>query len=78
LSLLDLDLFPIKDSYIDFLRKDKDALRRNPNTVQRIAGSLFQFGLHEILEMCREPKETNRQIGPMFKNWVKSGVIGAI
>ena len=25
----------------------------------------------EIYKRCSEPKETNRQIGPMFNNWIK-------
>jgi len=29
------------------------------------------MGLENILEKITEPKETNRQIGPMFKNWIK-------
>ncbi|WP_416872663.1 hypothetical protein [Helicobacter ganmani] len=28
-SLLDFDLFPIKDSYIAYLRRDKSAIKRN-------------------------------------------------
>ena len=32
-ELLKLDLFPIKDSYIAFLKRDKNAIFRNPNTV---------------------------------------------
>ena len=27
--------------------------------------------LENLLEKIIEPKETNRQIGPMFKNWIK-------
>ena len=29
-NLLKLDLFPIKDSYVSYLRKDKTAIERNP------------------------------------------------
>ena len=75
-ELLKLDLFPIKDSYIPYLRKDKTALERNPNTVNRIAGNLYSMGLENIIDKCSEPKETNRQMGPMFKNWLKTGVLG--
>ncbi len=75
-ELLKLELFPIKDSYIPYLRKDKSAIERNPNTINRIAGNLYSMGLEIIFDRCTEPKETNRQMGPMFKNWLKSGVLG--
>lgn len=58
-SLLKCELFPIKDSYIAYLRKDHSALERNPQTINRIAGSLYDMGLSKIYEKCCEPKETN-------------------
>ncbi len=33
-------------------------------------------GLNEIYERCSEPKETNRQIGPMFKDWLNKKSLG--
>lgn len=75
-ELLKLKLFPIKDSYVPFLRKDNSSIERNPNTVSRIAGNLYAMGLADIFDKCTEPKESNRQMGPMFKNWLKSGVMG--
>jgi hypothetical protein len=75
-ELLELDLFPIKDSYVAYLKRDKSAIDRNPQTINRIAGTLFQMGIEEIIDKCTEPKETNRQIGPMFKRWVDKGTIG--
>jgi len=75
--LLELDLFPIKDSYVAYLRRDPSALGRNPNTVDRLCGRLFELGLDEILDRCSQPKEMNRQIGPLFKRWVHSGALGA-
>ena len=75
-SLLKTELFPIKDSYIAYLRKDLIAIERNPDTVNRIAGCLIQMGLDKIYEKCTEPKETNRQIGPMFKRWISQGTLG--
>lgn len=65
-ALLSLDLFPIKDSYIAFLKRDATALERNPKTVNRICGRLYEMGLDKIFEKCTEPKETNRQIGHFF------------
>ncbi len=75
-ALLKLDLFPIKDSYIAYLKRDKTALSRNPKTINRICGRLYEMGLNKIYEKCSEPKETNRQIGPMFKNWLDKKTLG--
>ncbi|MBA7578815.1 hypothetical protein ES708_20680 [subsurface metagenome] len=75
-SLLSLDLFPIKDSYIAYLRRDSSAIHRTPATVDRIYGRLSELGLDKIWEKCSEPKETNRQIGPLFKKWINKGVLG--
>lgn len=75
-SLLSLKLFPIKDSYVAYLRRDPGAIRRNPETVNRIAGRLHDMGLSKIYERCSEPKETNRQIGPMFREWIRRGTLG--
>ncbi|MBQ7155216.1 MAG: hypothetical protein IJR85_06650 [Synergistaceae bacterium] len=43
-TLLDAELFPLKDSYVPFLRYDRTAIVRNPKTVNRIAGTLYQMG----------------------------------
>jgi len=75
--LLSLELFPIKDSYIAYLKRDPGAIERNPGTVDRIYGRLVELGLEKIRERITQPKETNRQIGPMFKRWINKGVLGA-
>lgn len=75
-NLLDFELFPIKDSYIAYLRRDSGAIDRNPKTIQRLSSALFNMELNDIYEKCSQPKETNRQIGPMFRNWVRTGVLG--
>lgn len=75
-ALLKSELFPIKDSYVAYLRRDPNSIERNPNTINRIAGNLYQIGLDKIYENCTQPKETNRQIGPMFKRWVAQGTLG--
>jgi hypothetical protein len=49
-ELLKLDLFPIKDSYIAYLRHDKTAIERNPRTINRICGRLYELGLDKIYE----------------------------
>lgn len=74
--LLEQEIFPIKDSYVAYLKRDKTALERNPATVSRLAGILIEMGLDEILDKTTVPKETNRQIGPLFKNWINSGALG--
>lgn len=70
-NLLRLELFPIKDSYIAFLRKYKKAIELNPKTIDRLCSIIYNIPLDTLVARCREPKETNRQIGPMFKTWVK-------
>lgn len=74
--LLYLDLFPIKDSYVAYFKRDPSAIKRNPNTVNRICGRIYEMGLDKVYERCTEPKETNRQIGPLFKRWLKNGSLG--
>jgi hypothetical protein len=75
-SLLKLKLFPIKDSYVAYLKRDKESILRNPKTVKRLCLRLREMGLDKIWERCSEPKETNRQIGPLFGNWLKKGEFG--
>lgn len=75
-SLLDLELFPIKDSYVAYLRRDKDSINRNPATIERLTGRLYDMGIDEIWRRASEPKETNRQIGPLFRQWVHEGALG--
>ncbi|MDI9359095.1 MAG: hypothetical protein QM528_09110 [Phycisphaerales bacterium] len=75
-ELLKLDLFPIKDSYVAYLKRDANAIDRNPKTVNRICGRLYEMGLSKILERCSEPKETNRQIGPFFRRWMNNKALG--
>lgn len=74
--LLEQEVFPIKDSYIAYLKRDKTAIDRNPATVERITGMLYEMGLDEIFDKSTTPKETNRQIGPLFKKWIDNGSIG--
>ena len=75
-ELLKLDLFPIKDSYVAFLKRDKSAIERNPRTVNRICGRLYEMGLDKIYERCTEPKETNRQMGGMLRKWLNKNSLG--
>jgi hypothetical protein len=75
-NLLKLDLFPIKDSYVAYLKRDKGALERNPATAARLSGRLYEMGLETLFSRCSEPKETNRQIGPLFRRWLNKKSLG--
>ncbi len=75
-ELLKFDLFPIKDSYVAYLKRDKSAIERNPKTINRLCGRLYEMGLDKIYERCSEPKETNRQIGLFFKRWLNKKSLG--
>ncbi len=75
-SLFNFDLFPIKDSYVAYLKRDRSAIKRNPATIARICGRLQEMGLDKIYKSISQPKEANRQIGPLFRRWVNSGVLG--
>jgi len=75
-SLLEFNLFPIKDSYVAYLKRDKEAIKRNPATAARLGGRLYAMGLKKIFSRCSEPKETNRQIGPLFRRWLNKPALG--
>jgi len=75
-NLLKMDLFPIKDSYVAYLKRDSASLKRNPATVDRLCGRVYEMGLDEIFSRSSEPKETNRQIGPLFKRWLNKKALG--
>ena len=69
--LIKLELFPIKDSYVSYFKRSPNSLQYNPDQLKRICSRIYELGLENLLEKITEPKETNRQIGPMFKNWIK-------
>ena len=68
--------FPIKYSYVSYLKNDRSAIERNPKTVNRIASYLYEMGLDGILEKTSAPKEANRQMGPLFKNYIDQKTLG--
>jgi len=70
-QLLDLQKFPYKDSYVAFLRKDRDALRRNPRTVERICGVLYEMGIEDVISGVTQPKEANTRRGQQFIRWAR-------
>ena len=74
--LLKEKLFPVKDSYVAYLRRDKTALARNPKTINRLAGMIYDLGFENTIDNMSKPKETNRQIGPLFRNWLQKKSLG--
>ena len=68
---LNLQKFPYKDSYVGFLRKDRSAIKRNPETVKRICVRLYEKGIDEIVEGATELMEANRRRGNKFAEWTR-------
>lgn len=75
-ALLEFDLFPVKDSYVAYLKRDPSSIERNPATIDRLCGRFYEMGLEKILERSSEPKETNRQMGQRFRNWLNKKSLG--
>lgn len=75
-ALLDLDLFPVKDGYVPYFRHDRTAINRNPQTVNRICGRIYELGIEELWKKCSQPKETNRQMGQLFRRWLDNSGVG--
>lgn len=70
--LLETAVFPVKDSYVGFLRLKPKAIEENPKTVERIGKRLYSLGLEKLIEEATRPKETNRQLGQSFRNFLKT------
>jgi hypothetical protein len=64
------DIFPVKDSYIGFLKKKKQSIEENPETIKRIAKRLHNLGFEKMIQEASRPVETNRQLGPAFRKWL--------
>lgn len=71
-TLLDLEKFPYKDSYVGFLRRKRDAIARNPKTVNRICRLLYGMGVDSVIDGISMPKEANTRRGSQFRDWAKS------
>jgi len=74
--LLKQKKFPIKDSYKAFFTRVpkgevEKIIQNNPETVERIVNRIYALGFDKMIEGLEEPIETNRQIGPMFPNWIR-------
>ena len=59
-ELLQLELFPIRDSYVAYLKHDKTALQRNPQTVNRICGQIYSLGLDKCFVQYGDLNVTNQ------------------
>lgn len=70
--LLEADVFPVKDSYIGFIRAKEEAIEQNPITIKRIGERLYSLGIDKLLQDATRPKETNRQLGSAFRSWLPS------
>jgi len=73
-----LELPPITDSYVACLKRDASSLKRNPQTVARLCGLLHDLELDKLYERSVQAKETNRQIGSMFRKWINKGSLGMV
>lgn len=51
-NLLKLELFPIKDSYVAFLRKYKKAIKQNPKTIDRSCSIIYNMPLDTLIAKC--------------------------
>ena len=71
LELLKFKRFPVDDPYVGFFRKDKTAIKRNPQTVKRITDNLFKIGMGKIMSGIERQKSSSRQFGQLFRNYVK-------
>ena len=76
-TLLPLNKFPIKDSYKPYFTRCKSnevdlIIKSNPITVSRIANRIYNIGFDKMILGIEEPIETNRQMGQMFPNWIRS------
>ena len=73
---LELELFPLKDSYVAFFKRFPDSIEKNPQTVNRLAGAMYELGWDNFLKYITEPKESNRQMGSKFKEWLDKKPLG--
>lgn len=68
--LIKNEVFPVKDSYVGFLRLNPRAIDENPITIERIGKRLYSLGAEALIREATRPKETNRQLGNSFKKWL--------
>ena len=75
-ELFKLKKFPLDNMYLGFLRKDQDALKRNPEITKKIGTFLCNMSLKDLRRLASAPKSTSRKIGPMFKRWLEKEPLG--
>ncbi len=68
--LLELDKFPVDDIYVGFLRHNKGAIKKNPQTVKRLTERLFSMPVEDVIKLCRQPIVDNRRMGELFHKWL--------
>jgi hypothetical protein len=71
-KLFEMPTFPLSNSYVAYLRQDKTAIVRNPKIVNIISSEIYSMGIDTLIRECSKPIAPSRQIGPMFKNWLKT------
>jgi len=70
-ALLCQERFPLNDPFISFFRQCPGEIEESPKTVARICQNLRRIGLNGILDGLQKPPEFNRQMGPLFKLWLR-------
>ena len=68
--LIDHGKFPYREPFLGFLKADRGAMDRNPETIRRISGVLQQMQPIRIIEGIEEAPEPDRQFGGHFRQWV--------
>lgn len=71
-TLLNFKRFPIDDPYIGFIRKDANALSKNPKTLKRISDHLFGLGIDGIVAGIQRPMSSSRQFGQLFRSYARN------
>lgn len=71
--LISLDTMPISFPFLTLIKKYPDYLDTNPVIKEVIISHLFSMDLDEIIKRIEKPISGTRQIGPMFKTWVRNG-----
>lgn len=75
-ELLTLEKFPINNSYVGYLRKDPESIKRNPQIVFRLADKIRGLSKDELKKKCMEPKSNSRQMGQKFREWLTEDHLG--
>lgn len=63
--------FPIEHPYISVMRKIPKLIDQNPLVVEQIGRILSSIGDIDVIKGCERPPDLNRQMGPIFQNWLK-------